>query len=46
MVSHMTQFVLLAAVLISTTVFAADFTGRVAGVLDGDTIKVFIGHLR
>ena len=40
MVPHRTQFLLLAAVLIPTTVCAADFTGRVAGIIDGDTLEV------
>lgn len=37
---HRTQCLLLAAVLIPTIVCAADFTGRVVGVIDGDTIEV------
>ena len=37
---HRTPFLRLAAVLIPTTVFAADFSGRVVGVIDGDTIEV------
>ncbi len=41
MVSHRTQFLLLAALLIPTNDFAADFTGRVVGVIDGDTIEVW-----
>ena len=40
MVSHRTPFLLLAALLIPTLVWAADFTGRVVGVIDGDTIEV------
>ena len=40
MVPHRTPILLLAALLIPTTVFAADFSGRVVGVLDGDTIEV------
>jgi len=40
MVPHRTQFLLLAAVLIPTTVCAADFTGRVVGIIDGDTLEV------
>jgi hypothetical protein len=40
MVPHRTQFLLLAALLIPTTVFAADFSGQVVSVLDGDTIEV------
>ncbi len=40
MVPHRTQFLLLAALLIPTIVCAADFTGRVVGVIDGDTIEV------
>jgi len=40
MVPHRTQFLLLAALLIPTTVFAADFSGPVVSVLDGDTIEV------
>jgi len=40
MVLHRTPFLLLAALLIPTNVFAADFSGRVVGVLDGDTIEV------
>jgi len=39
-VLHRTPFLLLAALLIPTIVFAADFSGRVVGVLDGDTIEV------
>lgn len=44
MVSHRTPFLLLAALLIPTLVCAADYTGRVVGVIDGDTIEVLNGH--
>jgi endonuclease YncB( thermonuclease family) len=37
---HRTQFLLLAALLIPTIVCAADFTGRVVGIIDGDTLEV------
>ena len=40
MVSHRTQFLLLAALLIPTIVCAADFYGPVVSTLDGDTIEV------
>ena len=39
MVPRKTQFLLLAALLIPTIVCAADFTGPVVSVLDGDTIE-------
>ena len=41
---HRTTFLLLTAVLIPTTVCAADFSGRVVGVIDGDTIEALNGH--
>jgi micrococcal nuclease len=44
LVLHRTPFLLLAALLIPTIVFATDFTGRVVSVLDGDTIEVLNGH--
>jgi endonuclease YncB( thermonuclease family) len=44
MFPHRTHFLLLAALLIPTIVCAADYTGRVVGVLDGDTIEVLNGH--
>jgi endonuclease YncB( thermonuclease family) len=44
MVPHRTQFLLLAALLIPTTVFAADFTGLVVSVLDADTLEVLHNH--
>ena len=40
MVPHRTQFLLLASVFIPTIVYAADFTGSVVAVLDGDTLEV------
>jgi endonuclease YncB( thermonuclease family) len=40
MVPHRTQFLLQAAVLIPTIVYAADFTSSVVAVLDGDTLEV------
>ena len=40
MVPNRIQFPLLAAVLIPTLVCAADFTGPVVSVLDGDTFEV------
>lgn len=40
MVPHRTQFLLLAALLIPTSVCTADLTGPVISVLDGDTIEV------
>jgi len=40
LVPYRTPILLLAAVLIPTIVCAADFTGRVVGVLDGDTLEV------
>jgi len=40
LVPHRAPFLLLAAMLIPTIVFASDFTGRVVSVLDGDTIEV------
>ena len=40
MVPHRTPFLLLATLLIPNIVFAADFSGRVVGVLDGDTVEV------
>jgi endonuclease YncB( thermonuclease family) len=44
LVPHRTPFLLLAALLIPTIVCAADFNGRVVGVIDGDTIEVLNGH--
>jgi len=44
MATHRTPFLLLAAVLIPTIVCAADYAGRVVGVIDGDTIEVLNGH--
>jgi endonuclease YncB( thermonuclease family) len=44
MVPHRTQFLLLAAVLIPTIVCAADFTGKVVGIIDGDTLDVLHNH--
>ena len=44
MVPHRTPFLLLAALLIPTIVCDADFTGRVVGVIDGDTLEVVNGH--
>jgi len=38
--AHMRDSLLLVALLIPTTVCAADFTGRVVGVIDGDTLEV------
>lgn len=40
LVPHRTLFLLLAALLIPAIVCAADFSGRVVGVLEGDTIEV------
>jgi micrococcal nuclease len=40
MISHRTQFLLLAAWLIPTIVCAADFTGSVVGIMDGNTLEV------
>jgi micrococcal nuclease len=40
LIPHRTPFLLLAALLIPTIVCAADFTGRVVGIIDGDTIEV------
>ena len=40
LVPHRTPILLLAALLIPAIVCAADFSGRVVGVLDGDTIEV------
>jgi hypothetical protein len=40
MVPHRTQFLLMAALHIPTIVCAPDYTGRVVGVIDGDTIDV------
>ena len=40
MFPYRTHFLLLAAFLIPTIVCAADYTGKVVGVLDGDTIEV------
>lgn len=37
---HRTTFLLLAALLIPTIVCAADFTGPIVSVLDGDTLEV------
>ena len=44
LVPHRTPFLLLAAVLIPTIVCAADYTGRVVGVIDGNTIEVLHSH--
>ena len=44
MVPYRTQFLVLAALLIPTIVCAADFTGQVVSVLDGDTLEVLNGH--
>jgi micrococcal nuclease len=44
LVPHRTPFLFLAAVLIPTIVCAADYSGRVISVLDGDTIEVLNGH--
>jgi micrococcal nuclease len=44
MVPHRTPFLLLATVLIPTIVCAADFSGPVVSVLDGDTIEVLHNH--
>jgi len=44
LVPHRTPFLLLAALLIPTIVCAADYNGRVVGVIDGDTIEVLNGH--
>jgi len=44
MVPHRASFLLLAALLIPTTVIAADFSGPVASVLDGDTLEVLHNH--
>ena len=44
LVSHRTPFLLLAALLIPTIVCAADYIGRVVGVIDGDTIDVLTGR--
>lgn len=44
MVPHRTYFLLLEALLIPTIVCAAEYTGRVVGVIDGDTIDVLNGH--
>jgi endonuclease YncB( thermonuclease family) len=40
MVPHRTPLLLLGALLIPTIVCAADFSGRVVEVIDGDTIEV------
>jgi micrococcal nuclease len=40
MVAHRTLLLLLAALLIPTIVCAAEYTSKVVGVLDGDTIEV------
>jgi micrococcal nuclease len=40
MVPLRTQFLLLATLLIPTIVCAANFSGRVVGVIDGDTLEV------
>ena len=45
LVPHRTQFLLLAALLIPTLIWAADYTGRVVGVIDGDTIEVLNGPM-
>jgi endonuclease YncB( thermonuclease family) len=44
MVSYRTTVLLLAALLTPTIVYAADFTGKVVGVIDGDTLEVLNGH--
>ena len=44
MVPHRTHFLLLAALLIPTIVCAADFSGPVVSVLDGDTLEVLHDH--
>jgi endonuclease YncB( thermonuclease family) len=44
MAPHRTPFLLLAAVLIPTIVCAADYAGRVVGVIDGDTTDVLNSH--
>jgi endonuclease YncB( thermonuclease family) len=44
LIPHRTPFLLLAAVLIPTIVCAADFSGSVVSVLDGDTIEVLHKH--
>ncbi len=44
LVPHRASFLLLAALLIPTIVFATDFTGGVVSVLDGDTVEVLNGH--
>ena len=44
MAPHRASYLLLAALLIPTTVFATDSSGPVASVLDGDTLEVLHGH--
>jgi endonuclease YncB( thermonuclease family) len=44
MFPHRTHFLLLAAFLMPTIVYAADYTGKVVGVIDGDTIEVLHNH--
>jgi endonuclease YncB( thermonuclease family) len=44
-VPHRTAFLLLAALLITTIACAADFSGPVVSVLDGDTIEI-LHHTR
>ncbi|MBK5281712.1 MAG: thermonuclease family protein [Nitrospiraceae bacterium] len=44
LVPHRTSVLLLAALLIPTIVYAADFSGPVVAVLDGDTLEVLNGH--
>jgi len=44
LVLHRTSVLLLAALFIPTIVWAADYTGRIVGVIDGDTIEVLNGH--
>jgi micrococcal nuclease len=40
LIPHRIQFLLLAALLIPTIVYAADFSGSVISALDGDTLEV------
>lgn len=42
--AHIKNSLLQVALVIPTTVFAADFTGRVVGVINGDTIEVLNDH--
>src|SRR5262245_31214140 len=44
MVPHRTPFLLLAALLIPTIVCAADYTGKVVVIIDGDLIEVLHNH--